>query len=84
MGRLMDHAVVILGALGFALCVVTWCGLSGENLVVLTVGCLLLGFAVRPDAPWPFTAVTFFVVAVLATIARLGAELYSRRRERSS
>jgi hypothetical protein len=83
-GQVMDHAVVILGALGFALCVVTWSGLSGENLVVLTAGCVLLGMSVRPDAPWPFTAVTFFVVAVLATTVRMGAELYSRRRERSS
>lgn len=82
MGQVMDHAVgVILGALGFALCVVTFSGLTGEDLVVLTVGCLLLGTAAA--APWRFTAVTFVVVAVLATIARVSAELYWWRREGS-
>ena len=83
MGQLMDHGVVILGALGFALCVVTFSGLTGERLVALTVGCLLLRPAAATAAPWPFTAVTFFVVGVLATTVRVSAELCWRRREGS-
>ena len=83
MGEVMNHAVVILGALGFALSVVTFSGLTGENLVVLTVGCLLLGMAAGTDAPWRFKAASFLVVAVLATMAPVSAERYWRRREGS-